>query len=141
MLLALGVVSAPQHAWRREWLRRSIKQFSEAGPRGLLVRFVLGSRGHQLCDELAAESRTHSDMAMVDAHDNRAVGCVAKAFAWYELALRAFPAASFIAKTDDDSFNVWPNLQTVLLRLSREPSAAHAYGGWIQYTSWLPQVA
>ena len=47
VLLAMGVISAPANTFRRDWLRRTMGRFAEAGPRGLVVRYVLGLRGHQ----------------------------------------------------------------------------------------------
>jgi len=51
-------------------------------------------------------------------------------------AVALFPAATFVGKTDDDSFNHFPNLHGLLLR-----SRMHKffYGGWSQYASFFPK--
>ena len=154
-LLVLGIISAPPNSFRRSWLRQTVFHFPDTS--ATVMRFVLGtpppSRRRatlslfkdrpeeeltQQCAQLGQEVEL-GDTVVLDAVDNAAVGCVDKTFAWYIHAVRAFPAAGFIGKTDDDSYNILPNLAAVLrappLRRQR-----FAYVGWVQHAAWLPAL-
>ena len=132
MLLALGVISDPGGRLRRSWIRQSTSAFRctnrEPCLHSLIAqRFVIGtvsgSVGHARarCDALLPEAERHRDLFFVNAVDGPVeegrwarladAGCIDKSFAWYEAALSRFPQATYLAKTDDDSFNHLPNLE------------------------------
>ena len=132
-LAVVGVISTPAKADRRAWSRRF-----QAGHRGVLFRYVIGTRGlsQQSCLRLLREG---ADMYLTDAHDNAQVGCVDKSFAWFIGATSTFPGARFIIKTDDDSATDIVALQDMLHQISAR-QLRFAYGGWAQYASILPST-
>lgn len=79
-LLVLGIVSALANAYRRAVFRNTTRA---AGPE-VLFQFVLGTAGYpaHICSALVTESSTRRDMVLVDAVDNRELGCVEKTLAW-----------------------------------------------------------
>ena len=153
-LLALGIVSAPKNTFRREWLRSTVFRFRESEAGAVVMRFVLGvpearrdsCRGNcpqrriaaSACAAVAREVAL-GDTLVLNATEGVAVGCVDKAFAWYMHAARAFPGARYVGKTDDDSYNILPNLASLLLspELFRK---RHVYTGWVQYAGFLPSI-
>ena len=80
-LLALGVVSTPGNVHRRWWIRNVTRLHSAR----IVQRFVVGSE--HACS-LAAE---YGDMLFVEAPDDSPQSCVEKSFAWWALAIVAFP--------------------------------------------------
>jgi len=88
---------------------------------------------------LADEASVNEDLLFLgEARDDRQVGCVDKTFAWYAYAVATFRGARYIGKTDDDSLSVWPNLVAVLRGMRH---ARFVYGGWLQFSSWLPNIS
>eukprot|EP00966_Prymnesium_polylepis_P327122 7382989-Prymnesium_polylepis.2 len=136
-LLALGVLSAPSNTARRRWLRDTQRAFARRLRHSILLKFVFGSRAMKpsSCARLLQEAA--DDHVFVEAYDNSAVGCVDKAFAWFDAALRAYPAATFIAKADDDSTTHLWSLEALLLQLRHAPLV---YAGWMQYASFRPST-
>ena len=136
-LLALGVLSAPPNTARRRWLREAQRAFARRLRHSILLKFVFGSRAMKpsTCARLLQEAA--GDHVFVEAYDNSAVGCVDKAFAWFDAALRAYPAASFIAKADDDSTTHMWSLEALLSQLRHAPLV---YAGWMQYASFRPST-
>jgi hypothetical protein len=93
---------------------------------------------------LRAEAEQHGDLIVTAHPDENAAACVEKSFSWWSLALHAFPRARFLAKTDDDSLNNFANLAAILTNpslVSRGPGRSEQllYGGWPQFTSYLPE--
>ena len=140
LLLALGVISEPSKRRRRDWLRAAAVRFNEKSSVAQL--FVLGCMppGEQR-DATEAEASQFHDIAVLAVKDSVAAACVAKSFAWFSTALNLFPRARYIAKTDDDSLNNHGNLVDLLAssRRNYSPLRPLVYGGWPQFTSFLPQ--
>jgi len=136
-LLVLGIMTAPRNAYRRLWYRNTTLP---AGP-AIRLQFVLGTEGYSpdVCSALANETSRHRDMVFVDAVDNGALGCIEKTLFWLIQAVREYPSALWFAKTDDDSFNHYGNLE-VLLRSPPFTRRPFVYGGWVQFSSFLPAV-
>ena len=63
------------------------------------------------------ESDTHGDMLLLEKVPERKSPCL-KTMAWFRHAARAYPDATFLAKTDDDAF-----VQTIKLEANMRPFA------------------
>jgi hypothetical protein len=145
LLLGLGVVSAPKLRVRRDWLRAAALRFDRLD--SISTRFVLGAGAggtpqHKLgVRAVLQEAAELGDVMLLLSHrDGHDQACVQKSFAWWFVALRIFPNARFLAKTDDDSLNNHGNLADLLRLLPVPRHADHlAYGGWPQYASFLPE--
>ena len=149
LLLAIGVMSAPQHAHRRHWLRDASRRFRQ---QQVLQRFVLGRvvmpeapaaqpASIRLNHSIETEVQQYGDIIRLSGiAESARTSCIEKSFAWWSLALDAFPHASFVAKTDDDALNIYPQLVRLLTAApfvsgAREPLI---YAGWSQYSSFIP---
>lgn len=158
--LALGIVSAPSHARQRRWLRSYLPSLREHAS-GWAWRFVIGTpspeslpcwrlcfhpaNGQQAqaerlmaaqCDALENEHALTSDLLFVPAADNEAVGCIDKTYAWFMHAVHAYPRASYVAMTQDDSVLLSTNLAYVLVQLKAHD---YVYGGRVQFSGFVEQ--
>ena len=144
--LAIGVISAPQYAARRDSLRASWLRWELVG-RGQPVRvlFVVRSSGapDALDCQLNVEQRRFDDIARVAVawNESRLRGPVLSLAAWLELATRQFSAASFVAKMDDDAYLHVPDLVTLLRTIESTPShAPFTYLGPMSWFHWHPNI-
>ena len=146
-LLVLGIISAPNNAARRLWIRHVTSPF--AAPHKIEVRFVIGARGLSTarCMLTRRESAEHRDLQMLDAHDDDAwarashgigVSCIDKTFQWFTHALYHYPGALFLGKADDDQYLSVPNLAAILWAIdtSLDAEESDVYAGWVQYASY-----
>lgn len=136
LLLVVGVVSNPGDQYRRDWLRDAFRRFD---PPDIAQRYVLGCWMRNTT-QVAAEIAQHGDVVITPHADEVSTACIEKSFGWWSMALRLFPRAQHIAKTDDDSLNNFGTLTDIL----RAPSLAAGpdrmlYGGWPQFSSYLPE--
>lgn len=137
VVLAIGVIAKPSQAFRRAWLRGAAQRFAEPL---VAQRFVVGCPFDGM---LLAEAHQHSDLIATGVRDSTPVACIEKSFSWWRMSLTVFPAALYIAKSDDDSMNHLSNWVALLA-----PTASYApiprrrlvYGGWIQFSSYLPAM-
>ena len=137
LTLAIGIIAHPRLTDRRIWLRRAAERFSEAL---VAQRFIVGCV-KSMDTAVSKEAEQFKDLVFVTQKDGLSRSCVAKSFAWWREALTIFPAAAFIAKTDDDSLNHLSNLAALLTpqRTPISPSTRSLiYGGWAQFSSYLP---
>ena len=159
-LLALGIISAPSHLRQRQWLRSHLPVLREHAS-GWAWRFVIGTpspeslpcwrlcfhpgNGQQAqakrlmaarCDALETEDALTGDLLFVPAADNEAVGCIDKTYAWFMHAVHAYPRASYVAMTQDDSVLLSPNLAHVLVQLKAHD---YVYGGRVQFSGFVEQ--
>ena len=134
MILALGMVTTPANAVRRQVVRTTMLHNSKSLRRGRVAfRFVVGCGPAGGC---ATEMKAlHDDMVALDALDGSAVSehgphcaCVEKTSEWFKYALRKWPQASFYAKTEDDTYTHIDALLLELVQLGRRPNLA--YGKW-----------
>lgn len=132
ILLALGVLATPSLPARRQWLRAAAARFAEPS---IQSRFVLGC---PLTEALRREAATHPDLLFVGARDGSQKSCIEKSFAWWSVAPTIFYRTAYIGKTDDDSMNHLSNLAE-LLKSSLLSARRHVYGGWAQFSSFLPE--
>lgn len=144
--LAIGVISAPEYAARRDSLRASWLRWPVVG-RGQPVRvlFVVRSAGapDALECQLDVEQRRHDDIERVAVawNESRLRGPVLCLAAWLELATRRFSAAAFVAKMDDDAYLHVPDLVALLRTIESTPSHAPlTYVGPMSWFHWHPNI-
>ena len=117
---ALGILSTAESRWRhgaRKTLMEGSKEREAGG--GLAVRFVV--RAAALPDDLRREQSQSHDIVLVEAATlNRRSGPLVSLLLWYDCALQAWPAATFIGKADED---VYIHLPGVELHLRQTLSA------------------
>ena len=135
LLLAIGVITSPGLPFRRTFLRAALMRFEEPQ---IVQRFVVGCIMKNT-SQIQQEILRHGDIVVTGKADETGAACVEKSFGWWALAVHAFPAASFLAKTDDDSLNLYGNLADILRARSLVASGRMLYVGWPQYASFLPE--
>jgi len=127
--IALGIVS--NCMWgnsfdRRYWIRRTFMTYSNVG-RSMSVAFIvamlqsdLSPVPESLAKRLRREAAEYGDMLLLERVPERKSPCL-KTMAWYRHALQAYPAATFIAKTDDDAYVHTVKLEVNMRRFAHEP--------------------
>lgn len=144
--LAIGVISAPQYAARRDSLRASWLRWPMVGrERPVRVLFVVRSAGAPgaLACQLDVEQRHYDDIARVDVawNESRLRGPVLSLAAWLELATRQFSASAFVAKMDDDAYLHVPDLVALLRAIESTPShTSFTYLGPMSWFHWHPNI-
>ena len=122
--IVLGVVS--NCMWgnsfdRRQWIRETWKTYSNVGKTMHVVFIVamlqsdLSRIPQELETRLRAEAEKNGDMLLLDRVPERKSPCL-KTMAWFRHAVRTYPRATFLAKTDDDAF-----VQTIKLEANMKP--------------------
>ena len=129
--IVLGIMVVPANtvlraASRKSWLPEAQNHAT--------VRFVAGdvSCARAL---LAAEVAVYSDIVFVGSDDCSKWHSPAKVHAWYQFALRNFPKANWIAKTEDDGL-LWMSAITTTLSSITRVFAHHrssVYAGMMQW--------
>ena len=146
-LLALGILSTPEDAKRRECVRPTLRTaLTDVGDRGypLVHRFVIGGRSlaSGAHTSLRAEQRTHGDLALLPrASDGRKSHLARKVVDWFAWALNRWPTAAFFGKADMDTLLVWERAQRHLHSLApRARDGGAIYLGYFEWTSFQPTV-
>ena len=106
----------------------------------MAFRFVIGNYLPSLSDSdsvrskvaaLDLEDSQHGDIVRVDSIDgpglDNACSCVEKQAAWVQFALRAWPDAAFIVKTEDDTYVHLQVLEAELMALREERNVLYGY--------------
>ena len=127
--IAVGMITAPFLWDRRGQVRSTMLQYPPVLAGRMAFRFVIGNHLPSLSDSdsvrskvaaLDLEDSQHGDIVRVDSIDgpslDNACSCVEKMAAWVQYALVAWPAASFIGKTEDDTYVHLPKLLADLSR-------------------------
>ena len=135
--VALGVLSAPSSAARREAARDTWFRDSAILSGRVVVRFVLGSLGssssstgnNDCARAAAAEAAAHTDVMLVRTTDCRMWFSPAKVHEWFRAALVAYPHTPWLGKTEDDAL-LWPT--ALLVDLAALAPSIELYGvmGW-----------
>ena len=147
LLLAMGIVSAPEYLERRAASRATWLTWSNVCHSGCAFRaqFVVRAAGAPPSIDrlLQTEQTAYGDILRVDVrwNETRLRGPVLSVAAWLTHAARAFASARLIAKLDDDAYLHTPALETLLLQvLSRAPSPDGIYMGPMSWFHWQPQI-
>lgn len=143
VILAMGMVIAPFSSERRAQVRATMLQYDPVLKGSTVFRFVIGremptlekqlgsQRSAAALQELTRESATHGDIAMVDALDGKGVSvacsCGEKQTAWVRYALRRWPNAHFIGKTEDDTYLQLATLEAELRTLTSARNVMYGY--------------
>ena len=124
--MVLGIVSNVM--WgdsfsRRLWIRETWKTYANVG-KTVHVVFIVALLQSNLSpipkdveERLRAEAEEHGDMLLLSKVPERKSPCL-KTMAWFRHAVRTYPTATFLAKTDDDAF-----VQTIKLEANMRPFA------------------
>eukprot|EP00308_Calcidiscus_leptoporus_P008797 CAMPEP_0119352714 /NCGR_PEP_ID=MMETSP1334-20130426/1966_1 /TAXON_ID=127549 /ORGANISM="Calcidiscus leptoporus, Strain RCC1130" /LENGTH=477 /DNA_ID=CAMNT_0007365817 /DNA_START=95 /DNA_END=1528 /DNA_ORIENTATION=- len=148
--LALGMICSPDGFQRRVQVRTTMLLVGQsAGDSLVAFRFVVGGellRPHagragemeemgRLQRQIESEAAAHGDLVILpNAIDgggrghNKQCACIEKLHAWYQHALRAWPAASWYGKTEDDTYVNIRALLFDLRRLARRDRSPVYYG-------------
>lgn len=115
--IAIGTLSIPSTSLRRSHIRKTYASESDQ----FVHRFCIGTRdlsGEKLSN-LVKENEKYADLILQDSVKDAKKYTVSgwdrfeltkKVLYWFKLAIRMYPSALFIGKTDIDTFLVWPNL-------------------------------
>ena len=124
--LAIGIMVVPTNAAyraaaRQTWLNEAIKHATAV--------FVAGdvACAHHALDR---EAGMHGDVVFVDSDDCQKWHSPAKIHAWYTYALKAYPQAQWIAKTEDDGM-LWTKPLVTALGSVRQRGSV--YAGMMQW--------
>ena len=128
--MVLGIVSNVM--WgnsfdRRKWIRETFLTYPNVG-RSMPCRFIAGMRQSDLSplppaleQRLRAEVGLHGgDLLLADGVPERKSPCL-KTMWWYRHAVKTWPAATFIAKTDDDAYVHTLKLEHNMRRFASQP--------------------
>mmetsp|Transcript_13958 Transcript_13958/g.37806 ORF Transcript_13958/g.37806 Transcript_13958/m.37806 type:complete len:336 (+) Transcript_13958:41-1048(+) len=145
LLLAAGILSAPEYLGRRQTLRTT--WLPHASPR-LLFRFVVrvgGLARHEwLSFCLSAEQRRHGDLHSVQVawNETRQRGPVLSLVAWLRHAATALAHARFIAKLDDDFYMHVPTFEREIEAVSASlaDETDRVYLGFLTWHHWRPEI-
>ena len=137
---ALGMVTAPFAIGRREQVRATMLQYDTVRIGWTLFRFVVGesmpgmpidSGSDAKRAALRGEISRLGDIVQLDALDGPGISvacsCVEKMTAWIRHALRTWPSARFVGKTEDDTYLQLTVLQAELQALSEYPNLMMGY--------------
>lgn len=151
-LLAMGMNAAPFNFAKRQAVRSTMLQHDAVLAGRVVFRFIVGdllvpTRPRRAATKsnqsealwtlnrarLAAEMESQRDVLQLDAIDGPGVAmeCPAaeKTIQWMRYALRTWPAAQFIGKTEDDTFVHLAALELELQRLSSLPNVLYGLMG------------
>lgn len=150
LLLAIGMNAAPFNRVKRQLVRTTMLKHAAVVDGRIIFRFVVGStlipkaprstakaasssaRWEADRAALAAEVAAHDDVVQVDALDGPGVAmeCPAaeKTIQWMQHAVRTWPNARYVGKTEDDTFLHLDMLALELERLSAQRFPNVLYG-------------
>eukprot|EP00965_Chrysotila_dentata_P044745 1487668-Pleurochrysis_carterae.AAC.2 len=113
-------------------VRDTMLQYKSVLNGQVIFRFVIGNTltaGAQ--KNVMAENMTKGDMLQLDAIDGPGIkvacSCGEKTFAWFQYALKAWPGAAMIGKTEDDTYLQLDNLLRELQSVSRWPRLLYGF--------------
>ena len=151
LLLALGIVSAPDYHGRRLAQRHSWMRWPNVGHDGeaqicgtFVVRAGRAPRG--VSTALQREAVVHNDMLLATAiawNESRVRGPVLTLAHWLQHAAAVLPHARFVGKLDDDAYLHAPDLERLLraaLSHSSSPSRAHIFLGVLTWYHWYAKL-
>lgn len=143
--IALGIVSNVmwQNSFdRRKWIRQTFMTYPNVG-QSMPTTFVIGmlqtdlSRIPQHIENgLVSEQEQFHDLLLLQTVPERKSPCL-KTMAWYKWAVRAYPTATFIAKTDDDAYVHTLKLEHNMRRFASNPLV---YIGSTLWGSYIPTI-
>ena len=147
LLVALGIVSAPEYIERRAGSRATWLTWPNICASGCAFRaqFVVRMRDAppSVVQVIEKEEHDHSDVLRVDVlwNETRLRGPVLSVAAWLTHAVRAHSSARCIAKLDDDAYIHLPGLE-VLVReaLGTVPSPESLYMGPMSWFHWYEKI-
>jgi hypothetical protein len=110
---AIGMVTAPFNSGRRTQVRSTMLRYEAVRSGRMVFRFIIGDEIHHSKAHaqgapaqlvvLRAEMEARRDIVQLTALDGSAIevacSCVEKTTSWIRHALKAWPSATFIAKT------------------------------------------
>ena len=143
ILLALGILSGGGHTELRDAARQTWLRFDPVG-QSVVACFAVGVPPPAFGDALHAEMARHADLIFVNATAVADGSAMQAAFGWWLAAPARFPRATYIGKTDDDSFVHIPRLLAHLGGLSCEETTGGGravYAGHLQFTTPNPRKA
>ena len=143
ILLALGILSGGAHTELRDAARQTWLRFDPVG-QSVVACFAVGVPPPAFGDALHAEMARHADLIFVNATAVADGSAMQAAFGWWLAAPARFPRATYIGKTDDDSFVHIPRLLAHLGGLSCEETTGGGravYAGHLQFTTPNPRKA
>jgi hypothetical protein len=149
LVLALGIISAPDYSGRRLAQRHSWMRWPNVGHgdgHAVCGAFVVraGAAPRRVATALQREADVHRDTLLVPsiAYDESRLRGPILSLAWWLLyAERALPQASFIGKLDDDAYVHAPDLEQMLrlVHLQLGPTA-NVYLGVLTWYHWYPAL-
>ena len=149
LVLALGIISAPDYFGRRLAQRHSWMRWANVGQgdrHTVCASFVVraGDPPRGVATALQREAEIHGDMLLVRSiayNESRVRGPILSLAWWLQYAERALPHAKFIGKLDDDAYVHAPDLEQMLrlVHLQLGP-AANVYLGVLTWYHWYPTL-
>ena len=138
--IAVGMITAPFFWDRRGQVRSTMMQYPPVLAGRMAFRFVVGNYMPSLQWDAAVRSKVaaldeeikeHADIVRVDGIDgpnlDNGCSCIEKQAAWVQFALRAWPYAAFIAKTEDDTYVQLHVLEGELMALREHRNVRHGH--------------
>ena len=148
-VVAMGIVSAPEHVERRAASRATWFRWPNVGVDGskpISAHFVVrtGAAPPPIAQLVAAEQRAHGDvvpLADVPWNETRLRGPVLSVAAWFSFAARRLPSCAYVAKLDDDAYVHAPALEKLLRQtLVTAPHPERIYMGAFSWFHWMPRI-
>lgn len=134
VVMAMGMVVAPLASLRRQNVRDTMLRYESVLSHSVAFRFIVGKElptlppreQRSLLRELRREGAEHGDVLSLSSidgpHIDAACSCGEKLVDWVVYALRAWPAAPFIGKTEDDTYVQLDSLMHDLIPLRSTPN-------------------
>ena len=140
ILLALGILSNPHKGATRAYIRDSMTAANPPGEERVVHRFVIAGQGADFLG-LNREGKAHGDLLILDKVSEGSESLSEKSLRWFMYAARSIPCARYVAKTDPDTFIVWPKMRMQLGRMTSGHLSPRLYFGvHCDWTWMLPQV-
>mmetsp|Transcript_28640 Transcript_28640/g.87722 ORF Transcript_28640/g.87722 Transcript_28640/m.87722 type:complete len:175 (-) Transcript_28640:274-798(-) len=145
LLLAAGILSAPEYTIRRQMLRATWLSVASSP---ILFRFVIRMGGlptlAPLSLSLSREQRVYGDVVGVRSvkwNETRQRGPILSLVAWLRHAARRLPHARFIAKLDDDVYLHSPSVRQLLdvVGTTRGVNVDRVYMGFLTWSGATPR--
>ena len=141
VVIALCMVTAPFAFERRQEVRASMLRYEPVVRGRMAFKFVVGNHlptlpksdpsARRNVELLQQEIHKDRDVLRLDAIDgpkvDNACSCVEKMAAWVQYALRAYPGATFIGKTEDDTYVQLHVLEGELMALRGHANVQYGY--------------
>ena len=149
LVVALGIISAPEYHGRRLAQRHSWMRWPNVGHgegQTICASFVVRAGDAPLvaAAKLQREADVHGDLLLVRSiayNESRARGPLLSLAWWLLYAHRALPRASFIGKLDDDAYLHAPDLMRMLRVVSSTVGAgANVFLGVLTWYHWYERL-